>query len=365
MIIETWNDRTEEDLIPPNNPYANIDFSYDSMSFTKEMTGILGPENYPDHQFRIKTPDNRLLTIEDRGDPEGVPFFLLHGQPGCIEGPRIPAHELTAARVRLVTYTRPGYNGSDRLIGRDVSSAADDIITIADYLGISRFCVIGRSGSGSHALACAAKYPHRLIAAASLGGMAPSEDFHEDWSTGMSSFNSKAYSHENLETWIRSQAKAVLERPSALPPIDGASFPDKFFINQHRHILEQVRGGYVTALLHGGHWGWHDDIMANKKPWNVDLSAIPSDLPIYISHGLEDAYSPFSHAEQLLTSIPHARLWESPLGHLWMLIDTLNLMPVMLTYNNQGEYLYPDITSYAAYKELRSQIFNSFRAKKT
>ena len=57
---------------------------------------------------------------------------------------------------RLVSYGRPSYGGSRPNAGRDVASAAADVAGLADALEIERFAVMGASGGGPHALACAA-----------------------------------------------------------------------------------------------------------------------------------------------------------------------------------------------------------------
>ena len=54
-----------------------------------------------------------------------------------------------------------------------MADAAADVLAIADAYGLDRFAVVGRSGGGPHALACAALLPDRLTRAAVLVGIAP------------------------------------------------------------------------------------------------------------------------------------------------------------------------------------------------
>src|SRR5689334_4097042 len=95
--------------------------------------------------------DGRRLSVEERGDPKGRPVFLLHGTPGSRLGPAPRPSVLHRMGVRLITFDRPGYGGSDRSVGRTVSAAAEDVSLIADALGIGRFGVVGRSGGAPHA----------------------------------------------------------------------------------------------------------------------------------------------------------------------------------------------------------------------
>ncbi|MEV5498836.1 alpha/beta fold hydrolase [Nonomuraea fuscirosea] len=114
---------------------------------------------------------SRRLAVAQRGlIPRGSPVFYLHGTPGSRVGP-LPKHGLLyRLGIRLITYDRPGYGDSDRQVGRQVGDVASDVATIADRLGLDRFAVVGRSGGGPHALACAALLGDRVTRAAVLVG---------------------------------------------------------------------------------------------------------------------------------------------------------------------------------------------------
>jgi pimeloyl-ACP methyl ester carboxylesterase len=67
------------------------------------------------------------------------------------------------------------------------------VAAIADALGIDRFAVLGRSGGGPHALACAALLPGRVTRAAVLVGLAPLTAEGLDWFAGMTDSNVSEY----------------------------------------------------------------------------------------------------------------------------------------------------------------------------
>lgn len=75
--------------------------------------------------------------------------------------------------MRLISFDRPGYGGSERLPGRRVADVAADVAAIADAMGLDTFAVVGRSGGGPHSLACAALLPDRVTRVAVLVGLAP------------------------------------------------------------------------------------------------------------------------------------------------------------------------------------------------
>ena len=60
---------------------------------------------------RITLRDGRGLAYTD-GDPAGTPVVLFHGAPGS-RGFRPRVAETDTAGVRLITFDRPGYDGSD------------------------------------------------------------------------------------------------------------------------------------------------------------------------------------------------------------------------------------------------------------
>src|SRR5579863_97564 len=121
----------------------------------------------------MSAPDGRRLAVDSWGATDGKPIFLLHGTPGSRNGPKPRASVLYRLGVRLISYDRPGYGGSERQKGRKVADAAWDVLAIADSLGIKKFGVVGRSGGGPHALACAALLGDRVTAVAALVSAAP------------------------------------------------------------------------------------------------------------------------------------------------------------------------------------------------
>ena len=62
----------------------------------------------------VEAHDGRQLAVKSLGDPVGRPVFLLHGTPGTLDGPLPRGIFLYRLGIRLISYTRPGYPGSDR-----------------------------------------------------------------------------------------------------------------------------------------------------------------------------------------------------------------------------------------------------------
>jgi pimeloyl-ACP methyl ester carboxylesterase len=75
--------------------------------------------------------------------------------------------------IRLISYDRPGYGGSDPRPARSVGDCVEDVRAIAAGLGVTRCGLWGVSGGGPHALACAALLADLVPAVAVLASPAP------------------------------------------------------------------------------------------------------------------------------------------------------------------------------------------------
>ena len=176
--------------------------------------------------------DGRTLHVYDTGTGEGttgLAVFWQHGIPSTGAPPE-PLFASAAERgIRWVSHDRPGYGGSTPQPGRDVASAAADVASIADALGIGRFAVMGDSGGGPHALACAAVLPGLVLATVCMSGPAPFGAEGLDWFAGMTptgaaEYRAAATGHAALEAYFASAEfdPGVFTRPiTPRPSVDG------------------------------------------------------------------------------------------------------------------------------------------------
>src|SRR5262249_37083055 len=111
----------------------------------------------------VRLSDGRHLSYTEWGDPGGPPVLFFHGTPGSRLWCPNEAH-VQSAGVRLVCCDRPGYGGSDPVLGRAVADRARDVAEFCDRLGIESFGVIGASGGVPYALAVGALMPDRAWA---------------------------------------------------------------------------------------------------------------------------------------------------------------------------------------------------------
>ncbi|MDQ2943507.1 MAG: alpha/beta hydrolase, partial [Candidatus Dormibacteraeota bacterium] len=247
--------------------------------------------------------DGRALCFATWGEPDGRPVFHLHGTPGCrLLGARRIEHGLEellrSTGVRLITYDRPGWGGSDRHAGRRVVDCAKDVAAIADSLGLERFAVEGGSSGAPHALAAAALLPDRVFRVACVAPMAPYDRLgHQEWSRGQSDGVQQyvAWCLEGKDRMAYEFSREDAEMRASASPEDP----------KQAEVFEQTRHGI---------WGWVDDEIAAFQPWGFDPAAVA--VPARVWHDPDDPVLPSQHAAWLGQAIPGAEVVVTrALGH--------------------------------------------------
>jgi pimeloyl-ACP methyl ester carboxylesterase len=277
--------------------------------------------------MQLRRPDGRSLDLFLAGPEDGTPLVFHSGTPGS-GLPYAPFVETLAERgLRYVSFSRPGYGNSTRQPGRSVVDVVDDTAAVLDEIDAERCHVLGWSGGGPHALACAARLPGRVTAVATIGGVAPYPAEGLDWAAGMGA--------ENIEEF-----DAALAGPDALVPFAERVTPEWRIVTPDQvadafgDLIDDVDRGSLTGdfsawaadvfheALRVGYWGWFDDDLAFVKPWGFELDEIR--LPTFIWQGAHDRMVPYAHGEWLAAHIPgaQARLFPEH-GHLTLAVDSI------------------------------------------
>lgn len=269
--------------------------------------------------------DGRSLEVHVCGDGDG-PVVLFHTGTPSSGRPFAGWTRASEARgVRHVFYSRPGYAGSTRAPGRSVADCVGDVTAIADAVGVERMHVVGWSGGGPHALACAALMGERVISAAVLAGVAPYGVPGLDWLDGMGA--------ENIEEFEATQAGSEALRQflepfrDQLAHVTAAEIVEAFgdlISDVDRPALSgefaQFMAASSAAAVEQGVWGWLDDDLAFMGDWGFDLASISR--PVAVWQGRHDRMVPLSHGEWLAANIPGAapHLLDGD-GHLTIVVD--------------------------------------------
>jgi pimeloyl-ACP methyl ester carboxylesterase len=124
-----------------------------------------------DRERTITLADVRGLGYAEWGDPGEPPVLYFHGTPASRLDPVCFPDAPAQAGVRLISVDRPGIGLSSFKRHRKIADWPADVAELADQLELERFGVVGWSGGGPYALACAASIAHRLSGAVSVAGV--------------------------------------------------------------------------------------------------------------------------------------------------------------------------------------------------
>jgi len=113
--------------------------------------------------------DGRFLCHQSFGDPQGLPLIYCHGWSAS----RLEASLIELLAVRLIAIDRPGYGGSTPCRGRTLLGWPADVQSLLDVLGLARVGIVGVSGGGPYALACARALPQRIAAVGLISPVPP------------------------------------------------------------------------------------------------------------------------------------------------------------------------------------------------
>jgi len=264
---------------------------------------------------RLTLADGRTLAYTG-GDPGGRPVVLFHGAPGS-RAFRPRDTETRAAGVRLVTFDRPGYDGSDAVADPTLLGVARDTLDLVDALGVERFGVVAWSGGVPAAVATAFAAPERVTRLALVSGPGPLDEVPGGWEAlgdyrRPTAEMARREPHRSVRAVSR-HMEPYLENPvsflgSRRGP-DGAVFDDP----ELGPMLERQ----VTAAIVPGPAGIAADLVAMWLPWGFALSDVS--VPTTVFHAALDAYNE-ADALAFAARIPDARLVVWPdAGHLGIL----------------------------------------------
>ncbi len=121
----------------------------------------------------IQLADGRILGYAEYGDPQGKPVFYFHGFPGSRLEARLLEESAVKSGIRLIAPDRPGCGLSTYQPRRTLLDWPADVTALADSLKVPAFSVVGISGGGPYALACALKMPQRLTSVTLVSSLGP------------------------------------------------------------------------------------------------------------------------------------------------------------------------------------------------
>jgi len=263
--------------------------------------------------MQVTRGDGSVIAYEVVGEPGAAPVLFCHGLADSRLSARTLAPAAAELGVRIVAPDRPGTGGTDpRRLPRLVDWV-DDAALVLDATAAGPAALLGISGGGPFAAACAAAIPGRvrsLTLVSSLGlpgwstrGMAPGERLSLEIARRSPAFGG----------WFLGRL-AGLERRS--PPLF-LRLATSELPGTDRRALEQpgIRDPFLASYREAfrrGDGGVAQDLRVLTRPWGFELGSIK--VPAFIHHGDADNTVPPQHARLFAEAIPGARLRLYP-GH--------------------------------------------------
>jgi pimeloyl-ACP methyl ester carboxylesterase len=213
--------------------------------------------------------------------------------------------------LRIVAPERPGLGVSDPQPNRTVVDWTADVGDLADTLALDSFPVLGVSGGGPYAAACAAGLS-RVERAAIVCGLAPLESVgfgdrlpfllaeHVRPLATLSLWSDGRRARKNPDKYLAGRAEATAD------------------VDEHRWrgeigqvLLESGR----EATAHHGYGPLVTDLAVPAREWGFDLGSI--DVPVSLWYGRDDHIVPLSMGVHYTEAIPTAEAHVYPgQGHL-------------------------------------------------
>lgn len=127
----------------------------------------------PAREGHANLPGVRLWYTDSGGSGTAVVF--VHAATGSSRVWEYQVPVFTSGGYRVITYDRRGFGRSTAdPAGPQPGTGADDLVALADHLGLDRFHLVGTAAGGIVSLDFAVSFPHRLrslVVANSIGGV--------------------------------------------------------------------------------------------------------------------------------------------------------------------------------------------------
>ncbi len=282
----------------------------------------------PTHELleTVELSDGRSLSFASFGDPAGRPVFYFHGFPGSRFEPQSNHEAYLKAGIRLLALDRPGIGYSTRKNKRQLLDWPDDVVEVAKILNLEKFSVLGVSGGGPYALACARAIPGYLDKVTVACGLGPMDA--PNATSGMMLSNRILFSYGRFFPPLLRLSVSLMVRQLSSKPVkgfekfvEGLPEPDRLVLsgaNAQELVLasavEGVRQGSKPLL---------EEISIYSKFWGFELSDL--NVPVSLFQGEADIDVPASMARYQAELIPNCELNLYPTdGHFSLLVNRID-----------------------------------------
>lgn len=256
--------------------------------------------------------DGRTLGYAEYGKSDGKPLLYFHGHPGARYEAGFLAEAAAKHGVRLIGVDRPGLGLSSYKPGRHFLDWPDDVLELADHLKIDRFAVVGFSGGGPYALACAYKIPERLTACGVVSGVGRSGrfiSFLARWMPWvMLPITKRFFANEE-------KARAVMAKFTGK-----WAEPDRK-VFERPNVADAMVASLVESYRQGTKGAAYDGTLIGARTWDFQLEDVAFEN-IHLWHGEADDQIAVTQARESAKRLPHCQATFYPNdGHISTIAD--------------------------------------------
>lgn len=269
---------------------------------------------------QIKLHDGRRLGYAEFGDPRGKPVLFFHGYPGSRWDGAETGHAAERVGVRVIAPDRPGMGLSDYQPKRCLLDWPTDVLELANTLGLEHFAVIGYSGGGPYALACAFQLDSRLSAVGVIAGIGPlTESGAVD---GMVKNNIRLFQLARRTPWLLrlifrlNRRMDSLKLMRAVVPQMPAADQD---IMRQPGVLEGMAKDYSEAFRQGARGVVHEGALYASE-WGFKLGEVMH--PVWLWQGEQDINVPAAMGRFQARHLPNCQATFDPAdGHISIIVN--------------------------------------------
>ncbi|VUC25749.1 unnamed protein product [Clonostachys rosea] len=284
-----------------------------------------------DHIFEL--PDGRKLGYADYGSPTGKPLFYFHGYPSCRLEASVADEMAKRHNIRLIAIDRPGFGLSTPQPDRRLIDWPADVRNIAEGLNIPRFAVMGCSGGGPFALACANSLPKNMLTGVGLFASGPpwaagahhmslyrrvfvslAKSVPAVMSVGLGLFirllvwvvnTGPVVSRTNRwleETSKKSQNASPESSSDATEPSPQTKSPEE----RRQNLLRML---VYEPFVQGPEAAVHEALILSSTDWGFDFENVRYDT-VKVWHGAKDKNAPAVAIRYMTERLPHCKYTE-------------------------------------------------------
>lgn len=278
------------------------------------------------------------MSYAEYGNAKGQPILYFHGLPGSRLDAKLTEPVASRLGVRVIAVDRPGFGRSDFKPDRTIGEWPQDVTQLADALGLDRFAVMGVSGGGPYAAACAHTIPERLTSVGIICGMGPLEA--PGAKDGMTRFCRAClfvsqHIPQLLHPFCALITRALGDTPHGFHLGGEASPLDRETLE--RAEINQILGDSFCEAVREGARGAAWDLALLGRRWDFRLQDISTEVHLW--HGEMDDTVPAAMGRYQAAAIPRCQARFYPRdGHFSLPVNRMEeILGTLLRRRGAGE----------------------------